>query len=622
MCGICGFAGKGDIEDLKRMTASLVHRGPDDDGLWYDKSQGLFLGHRRLSIIDIEDGSQPMWSGDGSICIVYNGEIYNHAALRTQLEEAGHKFLTDHSDTEVLIYGYREWGEELPLRLNGMWAFAIYDRDRGRIFFSRDRFGKKPLFYSLQGGTFAFSSELSSLLRHKKIKDDFSEKSLRKYFAYGYVPAPLSIYKNIYKLPGGHNLVLDVSSLNYSISKYWDFILEPFEIIPKNPEEEWGEIIRDLLSKAVDRRLVADVPIGVFLSGGIDSSSVAACAARIAGKDTIKTFSIGFEEESFDESSYSRGVASSLGTRHHLKILSIEGARSLLDQIGQRLDEPMGDSSLLPTYLLCKETRKDVTVAVGGDGADELFAGYDPFRALKMAEIYSRLLPHPVHEGIRMVISLLPVSHRYMSLDFRLKRTLRGLSYPKRFWNPVWLGPLSPQELKYLFNEEINLEELYSEAIEQWEACRQEDMIDKTLQFYTKLYLQDDILVKVDRASMMNSLEVRSPYLDIELVDFVRKIPGHYKYRKGTTKYILKKALEPLLPSEILYRSKQGFGIPVGKWFRDGSLDSDSSVFSSMLNREYSERLMEGHIKGRHDQRAFLWNQWVLRFFNRETAPN
>jgi asparagine synthase (glutamine-hydrolysing) len=617
MCGICGFAGNGDIDDLEKMTSALVHRGPDDDGLWYDKSKGIFFGHRRLSVIDIEDGSQPMCSGDGSICVIFNGEIYNHPSLRQRLEGMGHRFLTDHSDTEVLIHGYREWGEDLPLKLNGMWAFALYDRDRGRIFFSRDRFGKKPLFYTVQEGTFAFSSELSSLIRHKNIKAGFSERSLRKYFAYGYVPAPLSIYKNIYKLPGGHNLTLDVSSLNYAVNKYWDFILEPFESIPKNPEEEWGEEIRSLLSKAVDKRLVADVPLGVFLSGGIDSSSVAACASGIAGKDTIRTFSIGFEEESFNESSYSSRVASSLGTQHHLKILSLENAKSLLPRISERLDEPMGDSSLLPTYLLCRETRNRVTVAVGGDGADELFAGYDPFRALQMADLYSRFIPQPVHKGIRMLISLLPVSHRYMSFDFRLKRTLRGLSYPRKFWNPVWHGPLSPHELDELFQGNIDLEELFSEAIEQWDACRQENMIDKTLQFYTKLYLQDDILVKVDRAAMMNSLEVRSPYLDIDLVDFVRKIPGHYKYRKGTTKYILKKALEPLLPRDILCRNKQGFAIPLGEWFKNGMITIDQPKGDDTAEHVFFKKLIEEHRKGRQDHRMALWNYWLLGHFRK-----
>jgi asparagine synthase (glutamine-hydrolysing) len=257
-------------------------------------------------------------------------------------------------------------------------------------------------------------------------------------------------------------------------------------------------------------------------------------------------------------------------------------------------------------------------VAVGGDGADELFAGYDPFRALRMADLYGRVVPRPVHRGIRMLVSRLPVSHRYMSLDFRLKRTLRGLSYPRRFWNPVWLGPLSPHELGHLFGKEMDLEDLYSEAIEHWDACTQKDMVDRTLQFYTKLYLQDDILVKVDRASMMNSLEVRAPYLDMDMVDFVRRIPSRYKYRKGETKYILKKALEPFLPKGILHRTKQGFGIPMGKWFRDGHLDFDPGVFNSFLNRNYMERLMEEHRRGRHDHRAFLWNQWMLRFFNRD----
>ena len=616
MCGICGFAGHGDIEDLNRMNAALVHRGPDDEGLWHDKHKGLFLGHRRLSIIDLEHGSQPMWSGDGSIGVISNGEIYNHGELRDELEKKGHTFHTDHSDTEVLIYGYREWGKALPHKLNGMWAFALYDKGENRLFVSRDRFGKKPLYYSCQNGTFVFASELSALIRHKSINAKISKRSLKKYFAYGYIPAPLSLYEGIYKLPGGCNLFLDISRLDYSIQRYWDFVLEPFERIPNNPEEEWGETLRALLSKAVNRRLMADVPLGVFLSGGIDSSSVAVCAAEIAGSERIKTFSIGFEESSFDESYHSNRVASLIGAEHRLKYLSLERAKTLLPEIAKKLDEPVGDSSLLPTYLLCKETRKHVTVAIGGDGADELFAGYDPFRALKMAAVYARMIPGPVHEGIRMLAARLPVSLRNMSFDFRLKRMLRGLSYPKKFWLPIWLGPLSPGETEKLFDEPVEVEDLFSEAIEQWEACQQENMIDKTIQFYTKLYLQDDILVKTDRASMMNSLEVRAPYLDIDLVDFVRKIPGRYKFRNGVTKYILKKALGPLLPREILYRTKRGFAVPVGRWFKERQLDFTSGHSNGPLNALFPKRRIEEHESGLHDHRAFLWNHWLLNHFD------
>ena len=274
-----------------------------------------------------------------------------------------------------------------------------------------------------------------------------------------------------------------------------------------------------------------------------------------------------------------------------LEYLSLDKSAALLDDIAARLDEPMGDSSILPTFLLCREARRQVTVALGGDGADELFAGYDPFKALYWAELYGRLVPKPIHAAIRMVMARLPTSHRNMSLDFRIKRTLRGLSYPRHFWNAIWIAPLEPTDIAELFGEPVDLEEVYAEAIEYWENCHQDNLTDKTLQFFTKLYLQDDILVKVDRASMMNSLEVRAPFLDIDLVDFVRRIPSDYKCRGGQTKYILKKALEPVLPSNILHRSKKGFGIPIGKWFQEGSLAIDGTDATGLMNRAFTKRL-------------------------------
>jgi asparagine synthase (glutamine-hydrolysing) len=615
MCGIAGFAGAGDLTDLRRMNAALVHRGPDDEGIWADQENHVFLGHRRLSILDIEGGHQPMWTADGQIGVIFNGEIYNHAELREELKSAGHVFQTDHSDTEVLLHGYRQWGDGLPGRLNGMWAFALYDRRARQLFCSRDRFGKKPFFYTVQGGTFAFASELSALVRHRLLRPSLSKRSLKKYFAYGYIPAPSSIYEGIYKLPGGHSLVFDVEKQSLTLLKYWDFVIEPFERIPDDPESEWGEQLVGLLDRAVKRRLMSDVPLGFFLSGGIDSSSVVAMAARHVEPSRIHTFSIGFEEDSFDESSYSNRVASMLGTRHHPDMLSMDRANYLLPEIARRLDEPMGDSSLLPTYLLSQHTRKHVTVALGGDGADELFAGYDPFRALKAADLYHRLIPRPVHEAIRLVMARMPVSHANMSLDFKIKRTLRGLSHDPKLWCPVWMGPLAPEDLDDLFREPTDLEDLYSEAIEQWEHCRQANLVDRTLQFYTKLYLQDDILVKVDRASMMHSLEVRAPYLDIELVDFVRRIPHQYKFRSGETKYILKKALGPILPREILYRSKKGFGIPIGNWLKRGILRFDENSLPLVDGQFIANRLAD-HKRDRSDERAMLWNAWLLNRFH------
>ena len=617
MCGICGFTGSGDADILTSMNETMIHRGPDAGGLWHDTQEAVYLGHRRLSIIDLSGGAQPMWTADGALGIVFNGEIYNHLELREELIRDGHCFLTDHSDTEVLLHGYRQWGRELPSRLNGMWAFALYDRKCRELFLSRDRFGKKPLFYSLQNRTFAFASELSALIRHPRMTSCIHEGSLKKYFAYGYIPAPSTLYRQIFKLPGGHNLLLQIDPMTCQVSKYWDFVLEPFEHIPENPEETWGEELRDLLRKSVRRRLMSDVPLGVFLSGGVDSSAITAFAAEVTGQARMKSFCIGFEEAGFDETNYARIIAERYHTEHYEEILSMERARELLPEIVGKLDEPMGDSSLMPTYLLCKETRKHVTVALAGDGGDELFAGYDPFRALGMAKWYDRLIPRPVHQAIQLAVAALPSTHRNMSLDFRLKRTLRGLSYPRPLWNAVWLGPLDPQDLETLFQEPTDIEEVYAEAIEQWDACKQESLVDKTLQFYTKLYLQDDILVKADRASMMNSLEVRAPFLDIDLVDFVRKIPHVYKYRNGQTKYILKKAMEPVLPREILYRSKKGFSVPIGRWFQEGSLSLDGNDGFPSLHVPYITRMTEDHRACRMDHRAFLWNIWLLNSWSK-----
>jgi asparagine synthase (glutamine-hydrolysing) len=305
-------------------------------------------------------------------------------------------------------------------------------------------------------------------------------------------------------------------------------------------------------------------------------------------------------------------MAAHLGTRHHLDVLSLEKAVQLLPGIAAKLDEPMGDPSLLPTYLLCKHTRAQVTVALGGDGADELFAGYDPFRALRAASLYDRFVPKPLHTAVKLAIQRLPVSHENMSLDFKLKRTLRGLSHPRALWCPVWMGPLDPREIADLFDEPIDVEDVYAEAIEAWDGCRAPDLVDRVLTFYSKLYLQDDILVKVDRASMMHSLEARAPYLDVELVDFVRRIPHAWKFRNGETKYLLKRALASVLPRWVLERPKKGFGIPVGRWLEGGLLPIDPTALRG-LDADFVRTRLDDHRRGRRDERAFLWNYWLAQ---------
>jgi len=610
MCGICGFAGPGDEAALAAMNGRMAHRGPDGQGTSHHPRHGLFLGHRRLAIVDIVSGAQPMATADGGLCVAFNGEIYNHQELRRELEAKGHRFQTSHCDTEVLLHGYREWGQGLTERLSGMWAFALYDAERGELFLSRDRFGKKPLYYHLRPGFLAFASELSALLEHPEVPAGLDHAALKKYFAYGFIPAPHSLYSGVRKLPGGCNLLVNLDDFSSRQSRYWTYRIEPFDTLPADPEAVWGEQIRELLDKAVARRLMSDVPLGVFLSGGIDSSAITALAARrVAG---LRTFSIGFTEASFDESAYSSRAAALFGTAHSQEVLSLSTALGILPDITARLDEPMGDSSLLPTYLLCRETRKHVTVALGGDGADELFAGYDPFKALRAAERYAALCPRPVHQALRLLAARLPVGHSNMHFSFKVNRFLAGLTQDKRLWNPVWLGPAEPAQLAELFAEPCDPEEVYSEAIEAWDACAALDMVDKTLEFYAKLYLQDGILVKVDRASMLNSLEVRAPFLDMELVDLARRIPHRYKFKDGQGKYILKKALEPLLPADILHRKKKGFGAPVGLWFQEGRLDLDGLSLPPSIDRSVVERVRREHQEGAADHRLLLWNLWVL----------
>jgi len=610
MCGIAGFIGAGDRAVLVRMTSRLLHRGPDDAGFLIDYSIAAYLGFRRLAILDISGGRQPMSTADDALSIVFNGEIYNWRELRRELTGLGAHFQTDHSDTEVLLHGYRQWGENLPNHLNGMWAFAILDRRKKRAFLSRDRFGKKPLFYFASDEVFAFASELTALREHPAMPSTLSQRALRKYFGYGYVPAPLTFFEGVCKLPAGHNLAFDLRNRSLRMERYWQYRSEPFEERPANAEARWSEELSAYLDAAVARRLIADVPVGAFLSGGLDSSLVAALALRHAGADRIKTFSIGFEEATFDESRYARMVAEHIGADHQAERLSIQRALGLLPEIAARWDEPIADSSLLPTYLLCRHARRQVTVALGGDGADELFAGYDAFRALRYAQAWARCVPRPVHNGIAMLAAKLPVSHRRMSFDFLVKRTLRGLGHLPHLWLPMWLAPLAPSDLEQLFNEPVDPEDVFSEAILAWDACDSKDPVERTIAFYVRLYLQDDILVKVDRASMLNSLEVRAPFLDYELVDFLRRLPSDMKLRGGTTKYLLRKIAAPLLPPAILSRSKHGFTVPIGKWFRDGAMPARRP--GEAINPRFWQDRLARHRKQGSDERAYLWSDWLL----------
>jgi len=610
MCGIVGFVGPRNESLLKAMANAIQHRGPDGEGYHFCEDGHVSLAHRRLSITDIAGGNQPMWNEDGAVGIVFNGEIYNHQELRCELQRQGHVFRSHHSDTEVLIHGYEEWGTNLLSRLNGMYAFCVYDQRRRRLFFARDRFGKKPLYYARFDGQFAFASELKALLVHPGINREIDPVGLQKYFGYGFIPAPRSLYRNVSKLPGGHYLIYDLATASASVSSYWQFRVQPNHSCTQAREDDLAQELRALLAAAVKRRMVADAPIGVFLSGGIDSSTILACASQGRGGDRIKTFSIGFREKQFDESEMARTVAQHFDSDHSEEILGIDTARMVSEQVLGMLDEPMGDSSILPTYLLSRFARRSVKVALGGDGGDELFAGYAPFQALQASQLYCRMLPKPLRSFILAQVNRLPASEGYLSLDFKLKRALQGLEFPASVWNPVWLAPLRPDEIAELVNSPVEYDELYSEAIEAWQSSEAEDMVGRTSEFYARFYLQDDILTKVDRASMMVGLEVRAPFLDNEVVEFAEKLPTSFKLRNGTSKFLLKKAMKGILPDHLIHRKKKGFGIPLTAWLKNWPVPEYGVAGCSP---GFVRKMQDEHRQGARDNRLFLWNWLVLQ---------
>jgi asparagine synthase (glutamine-hydrolysing) len=609
MCGIAGFAGVGDRSVLEAMTRALAHRGPDDEGYYIDPGTAVHFGHRRLAIIDVASGHQPMWNEDGNVGVVFNGEIYNHMTLRAELEARGHRFATDHSDTEVLVHGYEEWGEALIPRLNGMFAFAIYDRKSRRLMLARDRFGEKPLFYAIKSGFIAFASELNALTLHPHVGNSIDPRSVQKLFAYGYLPAPNALSVGCRKLPGGNTLTFDLASGAVSIKPYWQFHIEPDDSLTDDREGELVEELRSLMADAVARRLISDVPLGVFLSGGIDSSACLAFASRKRAAASIETFTIGFDDPSFDESGYARDVAAAFGSHHREQQLSLQSAAMSVNDILARMDEPLGDPSLLPTFMLSKFARQHVTVALTGDGGDELFAGYDPFKALGPAQAYDRWMPSFLHSGVRRLVDCLPISGRNMSLDFKLRRALAGVSYPPAAWVPVWMSALEPRDLKDIFEQPLRVEEVYEEAITVWERNRTGNIVDRTLEFFTSLYLQDDILAKTDRAGMMVSLEARSIFLDNDLVDFCQRLPHRFKYRNGQGKYLLKKALEGVVPDSVLKRPKKGFGIPLIQWLGKIAPSPPLAKVPGVDLPAVAE-LWRQHTSGAADRRLLMWT-WL-----------
>jgi asparagine synthase (glutamine-hydrolysing) len=615
MCGIAGFVGAGDQSDVHRMNAALARRGPDDNGYFANGRDHIFLTHARLSILDIVGGAQPMTTTDGRYTIVFNGEIYNHAILRESLESSGHRFVSHHSDTEVLLMAYREYGRDMLLKLNGMFAFVIYDSIAGTLFFARDRFGEKPFYYFHQNGCFAFASELTALRQHHVSPQQQNQTALIKLMGYGFIPSPHTIIQGCFKLPAGHFGVYDIRSNRLNISPYWQYQIEPedIELNTRNMADKADELAA-LLERAVSGRMVCDVPLGVLLSGGLDSSTVTAFAQKNSTA-RIKTYSIGFHEKSFDESQYSDQVATVLGTDHHLNDFGIGELKDNASAYLKYLDEPLGDASYLPTTLVCELARKDVTVALTGDGADELFFGYDPFDAVAPAAFIDKFIPRSLVGAAASAVARLPRSDKNMSFDFKLNRFLSGFEVDEPARLACWMAPMTPSQISYFFGRSVSPQEIYSEAFELWDRSKSKNPVDRMGEYFTRLYLADNILMKSDRASMRVSLELRSPFLCYDVVDFARRLPASFKYHKGQRKLILKQVAKRLLPADIVNRRKKGFGIPLSAWMRD----MDPSLLHSGLwqvNREQSEKMWQDHVLKKQDWRYALWNDLVLNNYS------
>jgi len=622
MCGIAGFiskdkhrAGRGAQAVLERMLGVIAHRGPDDDGALVEGPAAV--GMRRLSIIDLAGGHQPLSGCDPSLSVVFNGEIYNFRELRPMLEARGHRFRT-HSDTEAIVHAYEEFGEGCVEHLRGMFAFAVWDSRARRLFVARDRAGEKPLYYTVtEGGTFVFGSELKCLLEHAEVRRDVDPEALDAYLTFGYVPDPLTVFRGVEKLPPGHSLTLEGGRV--TLRQYWDFTYEPAG--EARPAEDYLEELRALLDESVRMRLVADVPLGAFLSGGVDSSAVVGLMAR-AGTRPVKTFSIGFNEDSYDELRYARVAAREFGTDHHEFIVTPEIC-SVVDELVWHFDEPFADSSAIPTYVVSKLAREHVKVVLSGDGGDELFAGYTRYVTDRRRSGFERL-PRFVRENLMQPLG----------------RALPHGAWGRNFIHNVAFGALDRYVEDISIFTRLNKRSLYADgfrarladwrdgspALFRGHAARASsgEALDALLYLDSKTYLPGDILTKVDRMSMAVSLEARVPLLDHKLIEFVTRIPPALKLRGRETKHVFKLALRGLVPGAILERPKQGFGVPIERWINErlrervrGTLLEPRTRQRGLFEQSYVALLLDEHGRGRRDHSAELWTLFMLELWHR-----
>ncbi|MEN8222004.1 MAG: asparagine synthase (glutamine-hydrolyzing) [Acidobacteriota bacterium] len=626
MCGICGFFqsdNSADEQTLRIMNDQIIHRGPDDDGYYFNKRAGLAA--RRLSIIDLKTGHQPLRSHSGENWITYNGEVYNFPELRKDLITRGYKFRTK-TDTEVIVNMYEEFGTDFVKKLRGMFAIGIYDLKRDKLILARDHIGIKPLYYTVRkdNGSLVFGSEIKSILKYPGIEREIDHAGLDYFLSLEYIPAPYSIFEGINKLPPGHILTYQNSKL--TIKKYWEVEKKSFSDDP----EELKEIFLSLLKESVKMRMISDVPLGAFLSGGIDSSAIVAMMAGLSDRK-IKTFSIGFEEKSYSELQYSKIISDKFGTDHYTKSLSPD-INGLVDFLTDFLDEPLGDFSNFPTYLVSKTAREKVTVTLSGDGGDEIFGGYEHYIAQKVARGIDLSVLRPFHKILSKTTNLFPPSELKKGFVNRIKRFSEGLDNHPDNRHFRWMLFLSNEQKKRLYSDEFLDAEFTRKLKERepfntyFEHSRNFDGINQDLYLDLKTYLVDNILVKVDRMSMATSLEARVPLLDYKMVEFAFSLPENLKLRGNTTKYFMKEALRGILPDEIIDRRKEGFSIPIKNWLKTDLKDlmmeylSEKRVKESgLFNYKSINNMINEHLNNKQNHAHRLWslilfNIWREKF--------
>ena len=632
MCGLVGFTSfKEQSLDkekvLQAMSNSIAYRGPDDFGYFIDNK--INLGHRRLSIVGLDTGHQPMFSADNNLVIVFNGEIYNYKSLKKDLEDQGYQFHTE-SDTEVILNLYTQHGLEFPKYLNGMFAIALWDKRRSRLVLVRDRMGEKPLYYQIKNDEIIFASELKAMSKHPHCSREISAQGLNKYLTYEYVPSPFTILEQVWKVEAGEMIVVNEDKVSKSF--YWNLPHYRFaEGFSCDDETQAIDEIDALLRNSVKIRLQADVPVGVLLSGGIDSSLITAIASQVQeSSQQMKSFSIYFSEASYDESKYIKKIANTFNLDHHSVTVSSKDMLSIFDRLGNIMDEPLADPSIVPTYFLSQLAHKEIKTVIGGDGSDEMFAGYPTYSANKLVQIYN-IIPYELRTNITKILNsaignLIPISNKNIAIDFKLKQFFRGAGVASEIRFFRWMGGFLDNEKKDILSQnylEKMLGQLTYEDINRYLSRTEiNNETDRLLYLSQKLYLQDDILVKTDRASMQNSLEVRAPFLDHRLVEYVSSLPDAFKLRTLRTKYILKKLAKKYLPPNIIYRPKKGFGIPITQWLQEDLKEPMLDLLSKeRLDKqgifEYQgvKQLIDDHLNHKANNRKPLWTLLSLQLW-------